>query len=165
MKPVENPAAFLYRTDIKPPPGPSSEKKKATGKSFLSLFRTAAETERSGVEAEGDVAADKAQLEAQLDLIHDIGQKLLKQQTLDQVKAYKTAIKSFMQHFLRYGMETEEVVSSSRNIMNQKKYTIIRVIDEKLERLVTGILQSQVKQMEILSKLEEIQGLLVNLVH
>jgi len=99
-----------------------------------------------------------------MDQIHDLGQKLMKQQTLEHVKAYKAAIKALMQHFIQYGLETNELISN-RNVMNQKKYTIISVIDEKLERLVSGILQSQVKQMDMLAKLEEIQGLLIDLIH
>ena len=163
MKPVENPGAYIFRSDIKAPIPAQSEKKKSVGKSFMSLFKSDGKTGSAEINDAGEQASP-AELEQQLDQIHDIGQKLLKMQTLEQVKAYKAAVKAFMQYFLQHGIEAEEMVSN-RSVLNQKKYTIIRIIDEKLERLVTGILQSQVKQMEILSKLEEIQGLLVNLMH
>jgi uncharacterized protein YaaR (DUF327 family) len=39
------------------------------------------------------------------------------------------------------------------------------VIDQKLDRLVQGMLQSQGSQMELMSRVEEIHGLLVDLSH
>lgn len=160
MKPVDNQGGFVFRPDLKP--APVAQRKKSAGKSFMALFRPA-EAEAGAEEVDPDAAGPEG-LEEQLDRIHELGQKLLKSQTLEQVKAYKAAVKAFMQHFLRHGIEAGELVSN-RSVMNQKKYTIVRIVDENLERLVTGILQSQVKQMDILSRLEEIQGLLVDLVH
>ena len=161
MKTVENPGGFVFRPDIKLPP--AQGRKKSAGGSFMSLFRGADEAERSSSEAGGGALAPEL-LEAQIDRIHELGQGLLKMQTLDQVRAYKAAVRGLVDHYVKHGLVAEELVSN-RSVMNQKKYTIVKVIDEKLEKLITGILQSQVKQLDILSRLEEIQGLLVDLIH
>lgn len=162
MKSVENPGGFMFRPDIKQPPAGPARKKPASS-SFMSIFRAADEREGDNATASGD-GLDPAVLEAKIDRIHELGQGLLKLQTLEQVRAYKAAVKNLLDHFVRNGLEAEELVSN-RNIMNQKKYTIVKVIDEKLEKLVTGILQTQARQLDILSRLEEIQGLLVDLIH
>jgi len=47
--------------------------------------------------------------------------------------------------------------------MQQKKYVIIRVIDEKLEDLAAHVLKSQGEQLDILDRIDEINGLLIDL--
>ena len=47
--------------------------------------------------------------------------------------------------------------------MKQVTYTKINVIDKKLEDLAAMLLSSQMQQMEIASRLEEIKGLLIDL--
>jgi uncharacterized protein YaaR (DUF327 family) len=54
---------------------------------------------------------------------------------------------------------------SRHNILNQKKYTIIEVIDERLDRLTRQVLASQGQQLDLLADIEEIQGLLVDILH
>ena len=165
MKSIENPGGFVFRPDLKPPVPPPQRKAggKTGGSGFLSLFRSSEEAE-AGSAGGGDASLDPVVLEAQVDRIHELGQNLLKMQTLEQVRAYKSAVRALLDHFVKNGLSAEELVSN-RSVMNQKKYTIVKVVDEKLEKLVTGILQSQVKQLDILARLEEIQGLLVDLVH
>ena len=163
MKSIDNPGGFVFRPDIKPPPVLARRKAKAGGSGFLSLFRSTDEAgEGSGSDQEAGL--DPAILETQVDRIHELGQGLLKMQTLDHVKAYKAAVRTLVDYFVKNGLAAEELISN-RSVMNQKKYTIVKVLDEKLEKLVTGILQSQVKQLDILARLEEIQGLLVDLIH
>ena len=162
MKTVENPGGFVFRPDIKVPT--ALVRKKTGGSAFMSLFRQSDEADASHGSGSDGAGLDPVVLETQVDRIHELGQLLLKMQTLEQVKAYKAAIRALLERFVKYGLSAEELVSN-RSVMNQKKYTIIKVIDEKLEKLVTGILQSQAKQLDILSRLEEIQGLLVDLIH
>jgi uncharacterized protein YaaR (DUF327 family) len=45
----------------------------------------------------------------------------------------------------------------------RKVYHLIQVVDQKLETLASGILSGQLRQLEILARLDEITGLLVDL--
>ena len=47
--------------------------------------------------------------------------------------------------------------------MNRKKYTLVQVADRKLEELAVAILSGQAAQLDILARVEEINGLLVNM--
>jgi uncharacterized protein YaaR (DUF327 family) len=49
-------------------------------------------------------------------------------------------------------------------VQKRKRFTQIRVIDQRLEQLVTAVLQNQGKQLNILERVNEIRGLLVNLI-
>ena len=55
--------------------------------------------------------------------------------------------------------------TSGGNVLNRKRFSIVQIIDQKLDRLVQGMLQSQESQMELMSRVEEIHGLLVDLAH
>jgi len=110
------------------------------------------------------VEAAQDPLEYILDEIHEAGEKLKEQPTLDNIKKYRQAVSDFMNFIVKNTLDTDTVVSKSINpLKKQKRYTIIRVINEKLERLASGVLQNQLDQLRILEKIEEINGLIVNL--
>jgi uncharacterized protein YaaR (DUF327 family) len=54
--------------------------------------------------------------------------------------------------------------TSGGNVLRRKKFTQVQVIDEKLEQLAAGILANQKNQLALLAKIEEINGLLVDLI-
>lgn len=101
-------------------------------------------------------------LEESLLEISKIGSELKKRINSSNLIKYKNAIRSFFKMVYKNAFLVSEEISSRSNIL-QKKYTIIKIVDEKLNKLAISIMQNQVEQFDILSKLEEIQGLLVNL--
>ncbi|MCK5199923.1 MAG: YaaR family protein, partial [Spirochaetales bacterium] len=84
--------------------------------------------------------------------------------TLANVKVYKGAVSRFLRFVVKNSLKTETTAGANFNpLKKQKRYTIIRVVDEKLERLAAGVLQNQSDKLYILEKIEEINGLIVNL--
>jgi uncharacterized protein YaaR (DUF327 family) len=53
--------------------------------------------------------------------------------------------------------------SSGGNILKRKKFTTVVVIDERLERLAAEVLSAQRDKLDILRRLDEIHGMLVDL--
>ena len=53
--------------------------------------------------------------------------------------------------------------TSGANIAKRKRFTLVKVIDEKLEALAS-VLAAQKEQLAILAQIDEINGLLVDLV-
>ncbi len=103
-------------------------------------------------------------LEDLLDSIHEAGENLKELPTLQNVKVYKGAVSKFLRFVVKNSLEVDTSAGSNFNpLKKQKKYTIIRVVDEKLERLAAGVLQNQSDKLFILEKIEEINGLIVNL--
>ena len=101
-------------------------------------------------------------IEELLDDIYGIGEKLKKNQDHRSVISYKKAVQHLVRIAVDRGMQVEEQTSSP-NILRQKRFTLVRVIDQKLERLVSEVLLSQRDTMEILGKIDEINGLLIDL--
>jgi uncharacterized protein YaaR (DUF327 family) len=108
-------------------------------------------------------AADTSDLSALLDEIYEIGERLKRDPLPASVLRYKSAVRGFMDLVVRTSLDVVEN-QSSPNILRQKKYTLIRVIDQKLERLASGVLSTQREALDVLGRIEEINGLLVDLV-
>jgi uncharacterized protein YaaR (DUF327 family) len=101
-------------------------------------------------------------LEAMLDEVHESGGELLAAQTLQNIKRYRNSVKAFLEHVLKQMMALEEKTSGA-NVLKRKRFTQVRVVDGKLERLVAELLASQRRQLDILGRVNEINGLLVDL--
>ena len=108
-----------------------------------------------------DLSRDKI-IEILLDDVHSCGDALKERQIPDTILDYKKAVRAFVSFVVDQSFEVQEKASNG-NILKRKMFTQIQIIDEKLEQMATQILLNQKKQIEILAKLEEINGLLVNL--
>ncbi|ULQ58694.1 DUF327 family protein [Brucepastera parasyntrophica] len=101
-------------------------------------------------------------LEALLDDVHNSGDLLKKSPVPENIIAYKNAVRSFVKFVVARTYDVTETISGN-NILKRKKYVQIQVIDQKLEQLAAGILSNQNPQLKLLEKIEEINGLLVDL--
>lgn len=126
---------------------------------FRAKLREAAVLEDGG--AEGAELA-RGSVEELLDEVHLAGDALKKDPGMGAIKRYRDAVRSFVGHVVdrSYGVEEH---SSGINILKRKKFTLVTVIDHKLDSLAAEILSGQRDQFEILRRLEEINGLLVDL--
>ncbi|MCK5673805.1 MAG: DUF327 family protein [Spirochaetales bacterium] len=127
-------------------------------------FSSLLEIDRNEAVGFDSIDYSKLDLEDLLDDIHEAGENLKEVPTFQNVKFYKGAVSKFLKFIVKNSLETETTAGSNFNpLKKQKKYTIIRVVDEKLERLAAGVLQNQSDKLLILEKIEEINGLIVNL--
>ena len=94
--------------------------------------------------------------------MHGSGEVLIETQSLESVKRYRQAVRSFLDYVVKAMLKVEETTSGG-SVARRKRFTQIRIIDEKLERLVSGVLQNQKRQLDLLEGINEIQGLLVDL--
>jgi hypothetical protein len=82
---------------------------------------------------------------------------------MEHIRRYRKAVSSFLRYVVANSLESETQEGARFNpLKKQKRYTLIRTVNEKLERLAAGILQNQYSQMEILRRVEEINGLIVD---
>ena len=106
-----------------------------------------------------------------LDEIHNTGDLLSKRPFPPEIAAYKEAVRNFVNYVVENSYDTEvqtsrikiRKLSDGAEIQERKPYTLIKVIDSKLEGMASAILRGQINQLEILAKLDEIKGLLVDL--
>lgn len=129
---------------------------------------------RSRVEESADAAASESIpvkyrglpaetiLERMLDDVHSAGDALKEKPLPDNIVAYKDAVRNFMKFVVDRAFTVSESTSGG-NILKRKKFTQVQVIDQKLEQLAAGILVGQKAQLALLERIEEINGLVVDL--
>jgi len=75
----------------------------------------------------------------------------------------KRAVKNFINYVVKTCFEVEKH-ESSRLLKKRKKFFQIEIIDQKLEKLATEVLINQRDQIAFLAKIDEINGLLIDLI-
>lgn len=107
---------------------------------------------------------DKARqmLEEMLDLIEYKGKSLSDKRTVEALIDYKKMVQNFIKEAVEYGLKVEEKRGFSRGGRGRSLRTVSN-IDVRLIELTEAILNQEKKHINILDKVGEIQGLLVNL--
>ena len=113
-----------------------------------------------------------------MDEVRSAGDTLKNRPLPEEIMRYKQAVRNFINHVVQnsYAVEHEDGILNKykpqfkgrRNTPeadDRKGYTKIQVIDKKLEDLAAMLLSGQKRQLELVSRLEEIRGLLIDLLH
>ena len=108
-----------------------------------------------------EYAASEEALTELMDAVHSAGSDLLDRPFHDEILKYKRAVRDFIHYVVENSYEIEK--SQSRRRGKVKIHVQIQVIDGKLEELAAAILSGQASQLQRVSKIDEIRGLLVDL--
>jgi uncharacterized protein len=139
----------------------AGKKDKAQPRTFSRMVE-AAESEEADEEDLTERGSRKT-VEQLLDAVFNAGDRLKQAPTLDQIKDYRQKVKAFVKYAVEHSLALEETTSGA-NILKRKRFTLVRVIDEKLEALAVSVLSAQREQLAVLAQIDEINGLLVNLI-
>ena len=143
------------------------KKTEKTKSRFVDLLRKAEDIPATDPELPIEIASMDTE-EALVFLMDEVtmaGEELKNSPLPEAYQTYKKKITQFI-HFVSqnsYDVKVDLGIRSSRS-PTRKKYTIVTVVNEKLEQLARDILLGQSNQMLMLAKIEEIKGLLVDLV-
>jgi uncharacterized protein len=107
-------------------------------------------------------------LEEALDDIHEIGEELKDNPKLSLVKDYRRAVGVFVRYVVKNGFSLEKHKLRGFKVLKipkgqQPELTVIRIVDKKLDELARQILENQKDQLEILRRIDEIYGILVDI--
>jgi uncharacterized protein YaaR (DUF327 family) len=157
-------------------PQQGETKKARTGKLKPSRFFTLLEEAAEPGEIPGEYAPSEAAVQELLDEVHGSGDELKKRPFPEEIKRYKRAVRNFLHYVVENSYGTEQQIGipnslkpgfrgprGSPRALERKSYTVVQVVDQKLEQLAAGILAGQITQLEILTRINEITGILVNL--
>jgi uncharacterized protein len=145
--------------------GKKVEKEKTKGISFKSKLRESAQEEPEiGTERLSDGLTGMENPEELLDDVYRAGEALKEDAALSSLKRYRNSVKRFYRFVVSRSLEADQVNGRlNPRTMSRKQYTLISIIDEKLERLGACVLKNQKDQLEILRKVDEIYGILIDL--
>lgn len=137
--------------------------KAADSPGFLGFLKR---TQDQTVEPEGTITPHTdAEVETLLDEVYATGQELARNPSPENVVAYKKAVGRFIRQVVDGSVELVETEGRLRKDMKKPKYALLHVVDEKLEKLGAYVLSNQRDKLEILRKVDELHGLLVDLRH
>ncbi|RPJ06001.1 MAG: DUF327 family protein [Spirochaetaceae bacterium] len=139
----------------------TGKKEKTINTGFSNVIESLRE-EGSALFSEEDFEEQYDQLESLLSGIAGEGEELVRHPTLQNVKKYREKVKHFISYLVKHNIEVTEQFSGT-TIMRRKKYMVIKIIDDKLEELSKEFLRGQAASLSILQRVEEINGLLVDL--
>ncbi|MCW2279461.1 YaaR family protein [Heliophilum fasciatum] len=94
--------------------------------------------------------------------IEDQGKILAQSRTVEDLRHYKSLVKSFMEEAVKHALRVDEKRGFNRR-GKAKIYKIVTKVDEKLLELTDHVLGSQANSLKILSLIGEIKGLLVDI--
>jgi uncharacterized protein YaaR (DUF327 family) len=103
-------------------------------------------------------------LESLLDNVHDTGDRLTKNPSHALLQEYKKAVKDFLQVVVSSAFEVAQKEGRLKKDFKRNKYTQINLINARLDKLAASVLQGQAGALSLLAKVEELNGLLVDLV-
>ena len=96
----------------------------------------------------------------------DIASDVLKADfSLEAFSAYRKSIGNLMKFIVHsnYEVEVNKRRRPNRRFKTEKFY-LIQVIDEKLDRLASDIISTHLESLEMLSRIDEINGILIDLI-
>jgi uncharacterized protein YaaR (DUF327 family) len=149
-------------------PGLKAEAKKTRAKSgtktggktlFSRMLETAPEAGELGPLRE--LPPSEEALTELMDAVHSTGSDLIDRPFHEEILRYKRAVRDFLNYVVENAFIVEK--SQTRRRGKTKIHIQIQIIDKKLEELAAAILSSQANQLERVSKIDEIKGLLVDL--
>ncbi|WP_421382505.1 YaaR family protein [Bacillus salacetis] len=107
----------------------------------------------------------KLQMEQLGKLMGDItsaGERLARSRTFKDLAKYKTLVKRFVKEAVDYGLDLKQ--SHTWNQHGEgRKLNIVENVDRKLMELTEDILNEEKQSIDILGKIGEVRGLLINL--
>jgi uncharacterized protein len=107
----------------------------------------------------------KMQTEQLTRLLGDIstaGDRVARSRNLRELARFKMLVKRFLQEAVDYGLETKQSHTWNR-FGEGRRLKIVETIDERLVELAEDILNEERESIDLLAKIGEIKGLLINL--
>ena len=156
---------FPFQTDLKKTKG-KEELKGSRKLKFSEILEQLVPAAELGPIKE--LAPSEEALTELMDAVHSAGSDLKDRPFPDEILRYKKAVRDFIHYVVENSYEIEKKKGLVQNPLIRRRgetkiIVQIQVIDHKLEELAAAILSGQTSQLERVSKLDEITGLLVDL--
>ncbi len=105
----------------------------------------------------------RERLHAQLVQLDELGGRLAKEMTIANLKAYKGAVKQFLQDLQKGAVSVQTSTEFDYQAWQERSLTIVEKVDEELEELGRLVLNHEQDRLKILEKIGEIKGLLLDI--
>jgi uncharacterized protein YaaR (DUF327 family) len=174
---LPDPAGFHLNAAGHAPVRTETKKARSLRDSRKTTFSTLMDAEKSAeLGPLPDLPVSEETVNQLMDDVRSAGDDLRNRPFPDEILRYKRAVRNFMHYVVENGFQVRESEGVPKFLKpnyqgprgtpesrERKAYVQVQVIDKKLEDMAAVILNSQVNQMELAARLEEITGLLIDL--
>jgi uncharacterized protein len=102
------------------------------------------------------------QLQQLMKEVESAGERLARSRTFKDLAKFRTLVKQFVKEAVNFGMELKH--SHSWNQYGEgRSLKVVETIDDKLVELTDELMKKKDEQIDILGKIGEVKGLLINL--
>ncbi|WP_018759504.1 YaaR family protein [Paenibacillus terrigena] len=108
-----------------------------------------------------DQQASKEELNQRIHQIHQQGDRLAKSMTVRELYLYRTMVKRFLEDTVRRGLGIKDARGWDRRGRG-KRYKLLEEIDSTLIAMAEELLNSEEGKIELLNKIGEVRGMLIN---
>jgi uncharacterized protein len=109
-----------------------------------------------------DQKANQEQLNRMLEQIQNQGERLAKTMTVRELRAYKLLVQRFLEETVRRGVGIKDSRGWDRRGRG-KQYKVLDEIDGKLLEMADAMLDTEQGRIDLLNKVGEVRGMLINL--
>ncbi|GGG24456.1 YaaR family protein [Paenibacillus abyssi] len=116
----------------------------------------------SDIMGQQDQERTKEELQKKLQDIHLQGERLAKSMTVRELKLYRQMVKQFLEDTVRRGIGLKETKGWDRR-GRTKRYKLLEEVDAALILLGEELLDTEQGRIDLLNRVGEIRGILINL--
>lgn len=128
----------------------------------LSEARTELETTQSAESMDNDALLVQLQ-----DAVFSAGDTLKRKTTLETIQEYKNSVAALLKYVVSHTYDFKKTPDSRYTMYSRKpksiKSSTIRIIDERLEKFTKDLISNQLSQLDILKRIDEIKGLIIDM--
>ena len=107
-------------------------------------------------------AETRAELDEEIHSIDEQASRFLEKPVPEELVRYKKLVRDFMKNVLKAAYTVRERLSDNYRV-KQKVYVVVEEIDKRLAQLTREILQGQADALDLVARLDEIRGMLLDL--
>lgn len=142
----------------------NKKKEAVESKKSSASFKKQLDKASSGFEAAPGLKGDE-ELSSLMDELFLNGENLVKDPTLNNLRLYRNSISLFFKYVVKNGLGYDNIEGRlNPKTFERKCYALISVVDEKVDSIAKSILGDQRKQLDLLDAVEEVNGLIIDLI-
>jgi uncharacterized protein len=141
-----------------------SAKKEKVDKNKQNLFRRELKRANESSGLTPSLTGDE-ELAELMDTLFKNGEDLVKDPTMHNLRSYRNSVSLFFKFVIKQSLDFDSVEGRlNTKTFDRKCYALISVVDKRVDDIAKNVLGDQRKQFDILGAVEEINGLIVDLI-
>lgn len=100
-----------------------------------------------------------------MDVLFKNGEDMVKDPTMNNLRSYRSSVSLFFKFVIKESLNFDSIEGRlNTKTFERKCYALVSVVDNKIDDIAKNVLGDQRKQFDLLGAVEEINGLIIDLI-